>query len=456
MNAKLKNTFHLSLLPSHFSVFTSYFLTFAFSLFTLNSCTPTEPPKPEKPKLIELKEITKSCTEIFIKVSTKDTLLPVNVTIKRDGKKIINYYQTKTDTVIADTGLTENKTYGYQAIVEGKGEEGKSKEMEITTLPVTSGNYTWQTYTFGNSNYGSSMLRDVAIIDENDIWAVGEIYADTTGHAYNAVHWNGNKWELKRISVKYHNYFITPPLFGIYVFSTNDIWLSSGVPIHGDGVNWTLFHLFDMGVLSSKDGHLTKIWGNSSSNLYYVGNLGTIAHYDGTNWTKIESGTSLNINGIYGIYKEGTKEEEILAVGGNILHDTERIILKITGENQAEIINPQGTIDYPLSSIWFSKNVKYYVGGSGLYTKYYNENIWKEISVHKYFIFSISGNGLNDIAVCGGIGYVAHFNGINWKNYLENGLEQISGNYYSLSMKGNKICVVGIANGKAVAIIGTR
>jgi hypothetical protein len=41
----------------------------------------------------------------------------------------------------------------------------------------------------------------VAIIDENNIWAVGGIYMDdSTGQPdpepYGLVHWDGNKWNL--------------------------------------------------------------------------------------------------------------------------------------------------------------------------------------------------------------------------------------------------------------------
>ena len=53
---------------------------------------------------------------------------------------------------------------------------------------TTSHNFTWQTWTFGE--HSSSVLYDVVIIDENNIWAVGEIYlSDSLGqpdpHAYN-------------------------------------------------------------------------------------------------------------------------------------------------------------------------------------------------------------------------------------------------------------------------------
>ena len=71
---------------------------------------------------------------------------------------------------------------------------------------TTSHNFTWQSWTFGE--IGTSRLYDVAIVDENNIWAVGEIYLlDSLGQpdprAYNALHWDGIKFEIERIPYYY-------------------------------------------------------------------------------------------------------------------------------------------------------------------------------------------------------------------------------------------------------------
>ena len=52
---------------------------------------------------------------------------------------------------------------------------------------------------------------------------------------------------------------------------------------------------------------MNKIWGSSSNDLYVVGNNGKIAHYNGTSWQRIESGTTLNINDIWGDFNEKTQ-----------------------------------------------------------------------------------------------------------------------------------------------------
>jgi hypothetical protein len=87
--------------------------------------------------------------------------------------------------------------------------------------------------------------------------------------------------------------------------------------------------------------------------------------------------------------------------------------LQIINGNQVQEINPAGTIAYPFGSVWFENKIKYYLGGAGLYTKYYNENSWKRISIPSYYIYSIKGNGLNDIVVCGGFRVCRSF---QWRN----------------------------------------
>ena len=46
---------------------------------------------------------------------------------------------------------------------------------------------------------------------------------------------------------------------------------------------------------------LNDVWGNSENDVYAVGNRGTILHYDGATWSKMNSGTtSLDFKAIWG------------------------------------------------------------------------------------------------------------------------------------------------------------
>ena len=439
---------------------TFHFCLFTFAILLLASCNTTEPPKPkpEKPKLIELKEITKSCTEIFIKVSTKDTLLPVNVVLQRDGKEITSFYQSKSDTTIIDTGLTAEQSYTYQAIIKNQGEEGKSKEIEISTLPTTSSNFTWEKYTFGE--HSGSIINDVAIINENDIWAVGEIYMnDSTGNpdsqAYNAVHWDGQKWELKMITTQFHGYNVTVPLEGIQSFSENDIWFVGSLPIHWDGTHAIMY---DVRTTTDPNLSLFTTWGRNSKNMYFVGRNGSIVHYDGTSWTKIESGTNYFIHDIYGDVNPFTKETEILCCA-SLDNTKDSEIIKINSDLTTEKLDKNGL--EAAVDLWFRAGIRYYTIGNGLFEKRYSHNnIWKNLNkgrrITPNFMNGIDGNGLNDIIVSGSFGEILHYNGISWKSIKNEKTTLNNGSYFEVAIKGNLVVVVGYDAPKAIILMGRR
>ncbi|MEO8400082.1 MAG: hypothetical protein ABI550_09775 [Ignavibacteriaceae bacterium] len=91
---------------------------------------------------------------------------------------------------------------------------------------TTSHNFTWQTFEFGE--HSSSVLYDVAIIDENNIYAVGEIYLnDSLGQAdlepYNLARWDGQKWDLNKIYYLQNGSTFINPIRSIFVFNENNI-----------------------------------------------------------------------------------------------------------------------------------------------------------------------------------------------------------------------------------------
>ncbi len=446
-------------LPKKYA-FVNLFVSLLFTFF-LVSCNTTEPPppKPEKPKVIAVKEITESCTEIFLTVSAKDTILPANVKIKRDCKEVMSFYQTIKDTTIVDAGLTAGKTYTYQPTVNVSGKEEAGKQIQVSTLDTTSSNFTWKTYTFGE--HSSSTLNDVAIINDNDIWAMGEIYMnDSTGnpdpHAYNAVHWDGEKWGLKRIKF----YTIcgqkdkTPyPASSIFIFNKNEIWIA----MDGDQIAIIKNNVQVATICLSFSFSIKKLWGRSSKDVYAVGDNGNIAHYDGTNWEKIESGTNYLIQDIYGDVNPITGKTEILCTAcARDNYDSE--IIKINENLTTEKLDKVGL--KKAVGIWFKPGIRYYVTGDGLFEKKYKEtNSWNDLnegrSITSNFMGAIWGNGLNDIIVVGAFGEVIHYNGMTWRS-LKNEETTIYGWYGAVKIKGNQMVAVGFDGNKAVILMGHR
>jgi hypothetical protein len=445
-----------------------FFLLFLFlsAVGGLNlSCSTTEPPIPPdetKPTLtLELDDV--SCIEAWLQLKTKDLTLPAELTLKQynpTGDSLSHYCVLNTqDSLLYIDSLLPNQNYSFQVshIVAGSTQQQVfSIKQPVTTMDTTSHNFTFQSWTFGT--IGSSVLYDVAIINENNIWAVGEIMiADTSQNGYttyNAVHWNGSEWTLHKL------YFYTIPGIAdtgvyearsIFAFDESNIWITSGSQItKWDGIRQTFRHTTPVSI--------NKLWGTDNSNIYAVGYNGQIARFNGTNWQRIESGTTLNINDIWGDFNQKTQEWEILAACGNILHgrENERAIIKISNSNQASLLNSSGAI-WPLNGVWFSVNKRYYVNGSGIYHTHNLEENWigEPLEITQFFIRRIRGNDINDTFGVGDYGETLHFNGLTWKSFI-NETFLSNGTFLSEDIKNNLIVAVGYQSAQAVLIVGQR
>lgn len=432
----------------------------------LVSCNnPTEPPNPTPPfveePILTLELDDAHCTEAWIKLTSINLQMPNVINLKQFnpiGDSLIRIINIITpDTMLYIDSLLPKKTYRYKAEAIINNKVYSSNELIVQTMDTTSHNFTFEMITFGGE-IGSSVLYDVAIINENNIWAVGDIWIkdDTSSLGYtnyNAVHWDGSKWHLKRIRY-YGNCSVVeyPPLFAIWAFSENNIVITNGGSIgwfNGNTVN------LDCRVNPLLTGYIKKMWGISNSELYVVGINGNIAFYNGTSWRKIESNTTLNINDIWGDYNEKTKEWEILAVASNKFFDEGSTVIKIEGSS-AKDLNKIG-LPWSLSSIWFKSSKRYFIGGDGLFTNKKINDVWiKDTTFIPIYKDRIRGININDIVVSGSNGLLSHFNGYSWRHYINNELPHYSGRLLSVDIKQDVIVAVGWIGNKAIITIGRR
>ena len=423
----------------------------------LISCNTVEPPPDKAVLTLTLEDV--SCTEAWITLTTANLQLPATLNLLKDNTitKTINL-QTA-DTLLYIDSLLPNQTYKFHSVIQSINHS--SNEISVTTMDTTSHNFTFQTWTFGT--IGSSSLYDVAIISENNIWCVGEILvADSSPNGYtmyNAVHWDGNEWNLKKITVNFRGFLITPTLEGIFAFSPTQIWLAGGLTIFGDGTSWTPY---DIRLLTGIDGlSASKIWGSSPDNVYFVGRNGNITHYNGSpsvdGWTKIESGTSLPIRDIWGDFNSKTNKYEILAVAAEVAINNGSKVLRIDGNSVTEESN--NGLSWDVGDLWFKSGNKYYVAGAGIHYKHsLNDSLWNRYSpgiVTNYVSFGIRGSNINDVFAAGSFLEIAHFNGVTWHNYL-NEISSGSGAVGSIDIKGNLMVTVGLEGSSALVLIGRR
>jgi hypothetical protein len=438
----------------------SFSLILLFGILLLGfclSCNPADSPPPVVTRVMTLQALDASCTEAWLKAST--TATPATVRLLRDGQRVFDLQLLASDSLLIDEGLLPNHRYTYQLQKLGNDSNvvETSTSVQLTTMDTTSHEFSWQIDTLGVT---SSTLYDVAIINDTLAYAVGEMYLnDSTGQIdpilYNLAVWNGQFWHIQRIPVPLcpngSGYF---PLRAISAFGSNDIWMTGGGEmIHWDG---TMFH-GDCSMNPLLQGGLNKIWGTSASNLYAVGNGGTIIHYNGSTWAAVESGTTLPIMDVYGARDNQSGQYEILCVAEAFGNAGGSKILSLQN-NTAREVTTTGLESEGVEGIWFIPNREYISVGQGVWRSLRSgAGTWYlDDRLPRIGTTSISGQGFNDIVVCGAYFLLAQYNGFSWQTYFP----ITGGALGAVDMKNNLLFAVGfLGNGiddRAIIIRGRR
>ena len=415
-------------------------LTFLLLLITVVSCNTTDP-KLEPELLLKLEDV--SCTEAWLQLTTNNIQLPATINLLKNNTVAQTFNLSTADSLLYIDSLLPNQSYKFKLVLNTTtNPQPTTNEVLAQTMDTTSHNFTWQTFEFGQ--HSSSTLYDVAIINENDIWAVGEIYMnDSLGNpdptSYNAVHWNGQSWELKRIPILLNGTPFYPVIKSIFAFNENDIWFEAG--IHWDGIT---FKKIPFNI--QWNGNVNKLWGSSSNDLYAVGNNGNIAHYNGTIWRKIESGTTSILNDAWGITNEQNKTIVYCAASSFFVPGDKKILKIVDGK----VDSVNWGKDVRLYSAWTNNENFLYVCGEGVFVN--KLGTWEHINLPAITTNSIRGNEINDVFAVGSMGTIFHFNGINW---------QVISSYtqkenYRVDFKNNVVAVCGYYNGKGFVQIGRR
>jgi hypothetical protein len=259
----------------------------AFSLSGL-ACKENPPTPPYVPTIF-LSADDVGVTDAWLKI-TRDTPHPTqDILLKRDGQTIFSDLRFLTsDTLIADDSLFPKQTYTYKVYALSEGTLTDSSDLlTITTMDTTSHNFTWEIDTLGDGN--SSVLYDVTIVNDTLVYAVGEIYKrDSTGQfenePYGLAIWNGIDWKLKKLyyRISSGDTIVLSNIRGILYVSSSEIWFAAGSIFRWDGVSPITLLSFSRLNLPDPNATIEKLWGTSNTNLYGVGNAGTIVQYTGT------------------------------------------------------------------------------------------------------------------------------------------------------------------------------
>lgn len=377
-------------------------------------CKDEGTPPPDQVSSIQLRLKDASCTEAWLQATTTET--PTTVVLVRDNQRIQTLRLLTTDSLIIDEGLLPKRAYTYQLqkLSPDSNVIDATESLQVTTTDTTSHNFTWHMDTLGVS---SSTLSDVAIINDTLAYAVGEMYLrDSTGEIdpilYNLAKWNGQRWHIQRVPVPLcpngTGYF---PLRTIFAFEPNDVWMTGGGEmIHWDGYTFQ----GDCSMNPLLQGGLNKIWGMNSSNLYAVGNAGTIIHRTGTMWRRVESGVTANMQDVWGYTDPNLGSPIVFSVGGT------------SGNVKLLTLSPtaaRDTLSWPSMedaiSIWTTNGFAIYAAGVGIWR--HRGSSWQRMGgLPSGILFTrVRGSSSNNIFAVGSFGTLVHWNGTSWRQYGE-------------------------------------
>lgn len=229
----------------------------------------------------------------------------------------------------------------------------------------------------------------------------------------------------------------------VFASGTNDIWIAAGSVHHFDGSHWEQF----AGLQG--EGNANRIWGDRSQNLWFVGDGGSITHFNGISWRRVASGTDVDLLDVW-----GTSDGSVVwACGYRDFKPT--VLLRIVNgicekvyEDQAHLSSfREDSLSGAIQSVWTNRLDRIYVlSGLELYEAPYATRgqavpRWKSGYPETWASRCLRGNDANDLIAVGYQARVWHFNGASWKNYsqLVNPLDEL----YSVAMKGNQIVAVG-------------
>ncbi|KAA3618548.1 MAG: hypothetical protein D8M58_21430 [Calditrichaeota bacterium] len=279
-----------------------------------------------------------------------------------------------------------------------------------TGQDTTSHAFTWRIDTLGKY---PSFFHDVTVIDENNIWAVGEVTTDSG--TYGGAHWDGNKWHLQKFP--WDGGSSATPIRCVWEGTDNNLWVAAASIFLWDGeklnMKWRV-PSFGKGV--------EQIWKIAEDNIYFVGGLGTIVHYNGSSFKELNSNTNIHLRGI-----SGNNKGNVFVTGYE--QNGDAVALEIVNENVTELYRSIGPANVPQGnygvflSVWTGDEDAYFLTDAGLLTV--NIQSRKKILSNNHELtypfarHDIEGQAGNDLIIVSGRGKAVHWNGSTWSLHTE-------------------------------------
>lgn len=422
---------------------------------------PTEPKDPE----LYLSAPYVETSIVWLKVTSPDSTLHKSFVIQRDTVTILEASFSGRDTIIADRTVQPNTSYTYTVNFVKNGRiQDQSASVTVTTLDISSSDFTWEVLYFGEP-VKDNLLKNVSIVSENDIWVVGLITvwgwdsldSEYDWIRYNALHWDGDKWNI--LSIRPAPWTYKGPFDVVHAICDSIVWIGINSPALYSNGEW-------QGMMNApRLGWMLDIWGNSLFNTFFTYYGGGIAHYNGTSFRIMQSGTDVDLRDIDG------NDERVYTLG--CTGGSENIILEYEyTKDEWKTLLTSHTVNGNLEtgdmgqfySVKVLDDVVVFTCAAMATLKYYYQDGLYDAVPQKITILDdcwrveiIDGNATNDLGFITIAGEIVHYNGREFQKCYDyelihsNDISILDGDY-----KDNIICAVGEAQGQGVVIIGKK
>ncbi|THB79738.1 MAG: hypothetical protein D3926_10100 [Desulfobacteraceae bacterium] len=149
---------------------------------------------------------------------------------------------------------------------------------------------------------------------------------------------------------------------------------------------------------------INSIWAHSASDIFAVGDVGTILHISASGAVLMKSPTTSDLHDVFGF-----SASDVFAVGDD------GVILHYDGSSWQQMTSPSPV---ELFTVWGTGNSKVFAAGRYGTILLYNGSTWVEMTAPSTMshIKALWGTGLNNIWAVGTNGLAFYFNGFGWQD----------------------------------------
>jgi Tol biopolymer transport system component len=207
----------------------------------------------------------------------------------------------------------------------------------------------------------------------------------------------------------------TEPIAGVWGTSASNVFAvgNSGTLLRYNGSSWA------PASVTSKN--ITAVWGSSASDVFAVAGPSTccdlqLLHFNGTSWSEMDRG-ALN-GGMRALW--GSAPTSVIAGGTTGAAGS---VLTFDGTTWTQPAGASGTIE----SVWGSSRSNVYAAGWGSSVLRFDGSSWATVPTGaSQTVSSVWGTSASDVYAVGGGGTALRFNGSNWSALTTNTSQNLS------------------------------